>query len=64
MGQGADEVGKQVGLDQVGSSQKGSGWAQRPVSTARLGPIANEVRHKAQKQNGESRIMQDKPDVK
>ena len=44
----------------------GSGWvkSQRPVSTARLGPTANEVRHKAQKQNGEPCIMWGKPDVK
>ncbi len=50
-----------VGLGQV---KKGRGWAQRPVSTARLGPTANKVRHKAQKQNGKPHIMWGKPDVK
>ncbi len=53
----------QVGSGQV-KSKKGWGWAQRPVSTARLGPTANEVRHKAQKQNSKPGIMRGKPDVK
>ncbi len=52
----------QVGL--AGQVKKSRGWAKRPVSTARLGPTANEVRCKAQKQNGEPHVMWGKSDVK
>ena len=52
------------GWVRLGQVKKGWDWAQRPMSTARLGPTANKIRHKAQKQNGKLCIMRGKPDIK